>query len=289
MQKLYFIQVILIKKPGKWSSIQEELNNGYLDKKLGLCYTSKEARTKVKELLQHKCVKCPDRPPESSFDQLREHMKKEHNLFYCNICIQHHRKFSHEWKVYNRPDLATHRRIGDSDDKSHKGHPICKFCEDRFLDDDELHRHLRKNHFWCHICEKDGKQLYFLDYPNLRNHFKEEHFLCEEDMCKYEQFTSVFRTEIDFQAHRTSKHSQKMSKAQVRQARQVEVDLVYNNQQSTPVGRTITGQDFNEVRASEQRFKQPKRKGNNNSNRYKTVHCIKSIKIRFLTDLCWKG
>jgi len=229
-----------------------------VDKKLGLCYTSKEVRNKVKELLQHKCKLCPDRPPYSHFDQLRDHIKKEHQLMFCMICLQHHRKFTHEWRIYNRTELATHRRVGDADDKSHKGHPLCKFCEDRFLDDDELHRHLRKNHFWCHICESDGKQLYFMDYPNLKNHFRDEHFLCEEDMCKYEQFTCVFRTEIDLQAHRASKHTQKMTKAQIRQARQLEVDLVYQRQPNQ--GRTITGQDFHEVRSSDQRSKRPRGK-----------------------------
>lgn len=175
--------------------------------------------------------------------------------------------------MYTRPGLATHRRVGDADDKSHKGHPLCKFCEDRFLDDDELHRHLRKNHFWCHICENDGKQLYFVDYPDLKNHFGDDHYLCEEDMCKYEQFTSVFRSDIDLQAHRASKHSQKMSKAQVRQARQLEVDLVYT-QRPAAQGRTITGQDYDETRSKDQRSKRPRGKGSGAANRYVKNNCL---------------
>lgn len=236
------------------------MKRGYTERESGLCYADKEVRSKVNELLQHKCSICPDQPPERTLNKLREHMKREHHLFYCDICLEHLQKFSHEQKVYSRPDLAQHRRVGDPNDTSYKGHPLCKFCDDRFLDDDELHRHLRKNHFWCHICEKDGKQLYFQDYANLRQHFREDHYLCEEDMCKYEQYTSVFRSEIDFQAHTALKHSQKMTKAQVRQARQLEVDIIFNTQ-SAAQGRNITGQDYNEVRASDQRFRRNRGKG----------------------------
>lgn len=35
------------------------------------------------------------------------------------------------------------------------------------------------------------------DYAALRVHFKNEHYLCEEGDCAEEQFTAVFRTEID--------------------------------------------------------------------------------------------
>lgn len=37
----------------------------------------------------------------------------------------------------------------------------------------------------------------FSDYIALREHFKKEHFLCEDGECAQEQFTGVFRTDID--------------------------------------------------------------------------------------------
>ena len=64
--------------------------------------------------------------------------------------------FSFERKFYDRKTLAVHRRIGDKDDKSHKGHPNCQFCDIRYFDNDELVRHLRNDHFYCHFCEADG-------------------------------------------------------------------------------------------------------------------------------------
>lgn len=146
-------------------------------------------------------------------------------MSYCDLCVKHLRKFTNELKVYNRADLARHRRQGDADDSAYKGHPLCEFCDERFLDNDELHTHLRRLHFWCHFCEREGGQQYYPDYKHLRQHFRQAHFLCEEGDCLHEQYTSVFSTKVDFQAHVAVKHAKKLSKAEARQARQLDVDL----------------------------------------------------------------
>lgn len=78
-----------------------------------------------------------------------------------------------------------------------RGHPLCEFCDTRYVDSDELFRHLRRDHLYCHFCDADGKHEYYNSYEDLRNHFLEEHYLCEEGECKNEKFTSVFRTDID--------------------------------------------------------------------------------------------
>lgn len=189
----------------------------------GIHHESPESQAKVDELLQHNCPECGN--IFKSFPLVKNHVRKMHNLSYCDLCLKHLRLFTHERKCYTREALVRHRKNGDLDDKSHRGHPSCMFCDDRYLDNDELLSHLRKNHFWCHFCEKDGSQDYFPEYKELRKHFKESHFLCEEGECMHEQFTSVFRTKIDYQAHQTQKHSDKLSKAEARQARQVEIDI----------------------------------------------------------------
>lgn len=79
----------------------------------------------------------------------------------------------------------------------YSGHPLCQFCDVRYLDSDELFRHLRKDHLFCHFCDTDGKHFYYSSYTDLRTHFREEHYLCEEGECKNEVFTSAFRTDID--------------------------------------------------------------------------------------------
>lgn len=61
----------------------------------------------------------------------------------------------------------------------------------------------------------------------MRLHFKAEHYLCEEQECLEEEFFAVFRSEIDLKAHRATVHSRGMSKAEVRQARTLEIEFSY--------------------------------------------------------------
>lgn len=64
--------------------------------------------------------------------------------------------FSCDRKFYDRKQLAEHKRHGDSNDTSYRLHPLCQFCDQRYFDNDELLRHLRKDHYYCHFCEADG-------------------------------------------------------------------------------------------------------------------------------------
>merc|ERR1711962_1500121 len=105
-----------------------------------------------------------------------------HEKQFCQICLDALKIFPYELKTYSKKELVQHRKEGDSDDKSYRGHPECKFCSDRFVDNDTLLLHLRKSHFWCHFCEM--------------------HFLCDEGDCRNEKFTSVWREQIDYQAHK---------------------------------------------------------------------------------------
>lgn len=93
------------------------------------------------------------------------------------------------------------------------------------MDNDELFRHLRRDHLYCHFCDADGLHQYYSSYDYLRDHFRQEHFLCEEGMCAEEKFTSVFRTDIDLKAHKASVHSKQLSKAAAKQARMLELEF----------------------------------------------------------------
>ncbi|EDS34196.1 conserved hypothetical protein [Culex quinquefasciatus] len=161
------------------------------------------------------------------FDQLREHVRKRHELFYCDICTEHLKIFSSERRCYSRQELALHRRVGDPDNVGHRGHPLCEYCDKRFLDKDELFRHLRKEHFFCHFCDADGANHFYGDYDTLRDHFRQEHYLCEEGECEQEQFTAVFRSEIDLRAHRASAHGKSMNKLANKQTRTLELEFSY--------------------------------------------------------------
>ena len=103
------------------------------------------------------------------------------------------------------------RRKGDPDDTSFKGHPLCEFCDQRFIDDEELYKHLRKDHYFCHFCDADGLQHFYSEYNDLRGHFASDHHLCEEPNCEEKKFV-VFRTEIDLKGHRLDQHGGALSK-----------------------------------------------------------------------------
>lgn len=212
----------------------------------GIVHESRESQAEVDKLLEHRCPVCGQLF--QRFQQLREHLRKEHSLWYCDICVRHLKIFTHERKCYTREALVRHRKEGDADDRSHRGHPACRFCDELFLDNDELLLHLRKNHFWCHICEKDGSQDYYRDYKDLREHFKHAHYLCEEGDCAREKFTNVFRMKVDYQAHIAQKHSDKLSKAEARKMRQLDVNITFSSRLNND--GLVSAQDFGSLHSS---------------------------------------
>lgn len=197
------------------------------DRRHGILFASPESVTEYDALRQIRCCQCAD-VTFRNFSQLREHMRKTHDLFYCDICLEGLKLFPSEFKVYSRADLTRHRREGDPDDGSYKPHPLCRFCDHRFLDNDSLHEHLRQNHFWCHFCENDGRQDFYDNYDLLRRHFKEAHFLCEEGACRQEKFTSVFRSKIDLQAHRSDIHASGLTKSERKKLKRLEVGFTFS-------------------------------------------------------------
>ena len=198
-----------------------------VDRKYGYHFHTTQLYDQYKSLTAYCCSKCRDKSTFGSFALLRDHMRKTHGLVYCDICCENLKLFPYELRQYSRQELTRHHREGDPDATSYKGHPLCQFCVYRFFDNDALHSHLRKVHFWCHFCESDGKQDYYATYPLLRNHFRAQHYLCVEGACQQEKFTSVFRTKLDLQVHRAKAHSRGVTKAEAKQMRQLNVEFSY--------------------------------------------------------------
>ncbi|XP_046404437.1 E3 ubiquitin-protein ligase ZNF598 [Ischnura elegans] len=196
-----------------------------MDKKYKICFENADIQKAFNKLLLHVCNRCHTKPSFRTFSSLHDHMKREHELFYCNLCVDNLKIFSAERRCYTRQELAQHRRKGDTDDRSHRGHPLCQFCDQRYMDNDELFRHLRRDHFFCHFCDADGLHQYYSSYECLREHYRAEHYLCEEENCVEEKFTSVFRTDIDLKAHKAQVHGRLLSKAAAKQARTLEVQF----------------------------------------------------------------
>ncbi|KAL6255695.1 hypothetical protein P5V15_012939 [Pogonomyrmex californicus] len=196
-----------------------------VDTRYDIYFSNLDIQEKFTELLANTCSICKEKTVFSSFNSLKDHMRQRHELHYCDLCVENLKIFSHERRCYTRSSLATHRRKGDVDDKSHKGHPLCEFCDQRYMDNDELYRHLRRDHLYCHFCDADGLHQYYSSYDYLRDHFRQEHYLCEEGVCAEEKFTSVFRTDIDLKAHKASVHGKQLSKAAAKQARTLELEF----------------------------------------------------------------
>ncbi|NWX24182.1 ZN598 ligase, partial [Aegotheles bennettii] len=236
-------QVVFGRKLTSFSSIA--LHQLQHEKKYDIYFMDGDVYALYRKLLQHECSLCPDAKPFNTFVDLEQHMRKQHELFCCKLCVKHLKIFTYERKWYSRKDLARHRIHGDPDDTSHRGHPLCKFCDERYLDNDELLKHLRRDHYFCHFCDSDGAQEYYSDYEYLREHFREKHFLCEEGRCSTEQFTHAFRTEIDYKAHKTACHSK--NRAEARQNRQIDLQFNYAPRHPRRSEGVIGGEDYEEV------------------------------------------
>ncbi|KAJ7306120.1 hypothetical protein JRQ81_010486 [Phrynocephalus forsythii] len=236
-------QVVFGRKLTSFSTIA--LSQLQHEKKYDIYFTDGKVYALYRKLLQHECPLCPEARPFATVADLEQHMRKQHELFCCKLCVKHLKIFTYERKWYTRKDLARHRIHGDPDDTSHRGHPLCKFCDERYLDNDELLKHLRRDHYFCHFCDSDGAQEYYSDYEYLREHFREKHFLCEEGRCSTEQFTHAFRTEIDYKAHKTACHSK--NRAEARQNRQIDLQFNYAPRHQRRNEGVVSGEDYEEV------------------------------------------
>ena len=162
-------------------------------------------------------------------------MRTEHDRRYCLLCEKHLTLFTSERVSYTRDELARHNRRGGGGDgpdaSSHTGHPLCRFCDRRYFDDDDLLTHLRRDHFFCYICEKDGGQDYYKDFVELRRHCKEAHYVCEVGTCAREPFASVFRNEMQLKAHVAREHVKGGKEARIMRILPVEVS--FNDRRGT--------------------------------------------------------
>ncbi|XP_071963997.1 E3 ubiquitin-protein ligase ZNF598-like [Antedon mediterranea] len=238
--------VIFMKKVHPYASI---ISHKFLyNKKAGIRFSASWMKDQFEDYISHKCLICQKDNKFKTIKLLEEHMRRNHELHFCNLCLEHVKVFTSERPLYNRKDLATHKRKGDADNTSYRGHPLCEFCDVRFYDNDELLKHLRRQHYFCHFCENDGISNQYYDiYENLRHHFRDQHYLCEEDGCINEEFTAAFRSEIDLKAHKASRHTGKRKEA--RQARQLDWHFNYTNPRANR-DSVVTGADYHETHGS---------------------------------------
>lgn len=164
--------------------------------------------------------------PLASLSNLKKHLKT-HHMSYCDLCLQHRKIFLKEHKVYTPAALEKHE-FGEGE-KELDQHQWCEFCTRLFFDKDDIFQHLMKEHFTCHLCERNGiKYHYFKDYRSLERHFRRQHFICEDKGCLEKKFI-VFGTALDLRAHDLKFHMQErgLTRAEMKQAQRLDIDLFY--------------------------------------------------------------
>lgn len=241
-------QIVHLTKKQMYDSV--ERRSCIPNRKCKILFEDESVEEAFEALLEHRCLVCDTRPIFDNFRRLQSHMSRTHVLFACDLCVSHLKIFPFERKFYTRSELATHRRSGDPDNRSYRGHPSCRFCDDRYMDNDELLRHLRKVHYYCHFCDSSSSNNeYFADYPDLRVHFQTVHLLCEEGPCGHPEtrFTNAFATEIDYKAHVAAEHMGNKSKAQARELRTIEMGFQMAPRRRGRDAGVIAPEDFEEV------------------------------------------
>ncbi|KAL3995492.1 hypothetical protein ACH3XW_26010 [Acanthocheilonema viteae] len=203
---LYFVPF-----PGDWSDYQIPLQ--YVEHRDAANHKIKLADDYVARCydsyLSHQCLICEKKGEKRVFEtfaQLNQHVYMVHRFEFCVICVENLNLFTHERKFYSQSNLKRHLEQGDSDDKSFKGHPKCLFCEKRFLDEEFRYKHLRKDHFFCQICDAEGRSNYFFpEHKDLLNHYKAKHIICEEGECLL--LGIAFRTDNELKLHKSRDHA----------------------------------------------------------------------------------
>ncbi|KAH8261462.1 hypothetical protein KR044_009577 [Drosophila immigrans] len=196
----------------------------FYSKKYRIGFCSADIQQKFYQLLDHPCPKC-DVQPYRTFQALRNHVLREHNNHFCDLCVETLKIFTFERRCYTQGELVVHNAKGDPDNTSHRGHPLCEYCNTRYVDRDELFRHLRRDHYFCHFCDADGCNDFYNVYADLADHFRKEHYLCEEGKCATDEFTGAFRNEIEYKAHVASVHGKSLNKMQAKQTRTLQLEI----------------------------------------------------------------
>eukprot|EP00762_Andalucia_godoyi_P006117 ANDGO_00349.mRNA.1 E3 ubiquitin-protein ligase HEL2 len=140
---------------------------------------------------------------------LKRHVREDHGLSFCELCLKHSPKFVCEQHLYTQKELRSHLTVGSGDRKpgvAH-GHPYCKFCKTHYYSEDEIFAHMNLQHETCFLCVRSHQlqYVYYENYAALEEHFRACHYMCEDVNCKQMHFI-VFPSNLELQSHMASTH-----------------------------------------------------------------------------------
>ena len=65
------------------------LRNCIPNRKYKIFYEDEEVEDSYLDLLEFRCRICPNRGAEKTFALLQTHMRREHQMFACDLCVNH--------------------------------------------------------------------------------------------------------------------------------------------------------------------------------------------------------
>jgi len=199
-----------------------------------ICYDDEDCRDDMDVKCALTCSVCYGKGVKLQFKTmkaLKAHLKGSHGLFMCDVCLGGRQVFVNEQVLYTRSELTRHYKRGDAAgvmaDAGFKGHPTCQFCKKHFYSDQELYSHMQTQHMQCFLCKKarPNDYVYYKNLKELTDHFVSNHHFCTHEDCKDKHPEErVFNTKEEFHVHYVQNHGESLSKAQKKQALQINFD-----------------------------------------------------------------
>lgn len=196
------IKNAIIYKKGSLSldAIQEQLRHDHRYKAFEARYISRyhavvaaDVISEVNLLDLPPCPICSHHP--TNKHELQEHVRKEHEVEYCRVCIANKPSFMSDQLTYNRDALRKHM--------TH--HPLCPLCKRPQYDNDSYKDHLLTEHHRCEICREHGvSDSYWRTANDLIEHHHNDHYVCTAPACK--TVMVAFGTKDELLAHQVSTH-----------------------------------------------------------------------------------
>jgi E3 ubiquitin-protein ligase ZNF598 len=189
------------------------------DRKLQCVIDSPQLAMEMSKLYEYLCPvegcwKGGRQDPFIEIAMLKDHLKIDHDLAYCEVCLQYRPAFLCEQYAYNAPALQRHQEGTCLRDRSSfTGHPPCRFCKkaSRFYDGEALLKHMQQQHYTCDVCNRG--QFTFTFYATrqkLDQHFQMCHKICDHPDCaNLDLMMRVFGNEIDLMVHKQRVHGVK--------------------------------------------------------------------------------
>ncbi|XP_037944152.1 uncharacterized protein LOC119676957 [Teleopsis dalmanni] len=145
-------------------------------------------------LIENSCSYC-NVLPFNNISFLDKHLYEVHSLIVCILCVTHLKKFPSERQVYTKASLEQHWI---------ENHPRCNLCLIRFFDNSELFFHMKRTHYWCHICVKTSN--FYQSYAELQKHVSEQHLINICGNCVQNQFNNCFNKGRYYQTNSVESH-----------------------------------------------------------------------------------